>query len=137
MSAFFMSPTLREDLQRRLETTASMPSVKVVEELGTYWGLLPLDKRIPDPPKYDAQGRLIPGTAGIYGYRTWVYKATNEADGKVYALRRIEGFRVSNEQAIQMVEKWSRIRHPNLVGVREAFTTRAFGDHCEPQYITS
>jgi len=46
-------------------------------------------------------------------------------------LRRIEGFRLSHEAAIAQVEKWTRVRHPGLVGVREAFTTRAFGDQCE------
>lgn len=46
-------------------------------------------------------------------------------------MRRIEGFRLSHEQAIAAVEKWSRVRHPGLVGVREAFTTRNFGDQCK------
>jgi hypothetical protein len=40
------------------------------------------------------------------------------------------GFRLQHEAAIAAVEKWTRVRHPGLVGVREAFTTRAFGDHC-------
>jgi hypothetical protein len=41
------------------------------------------------------------------------------------------GFRLQHEAAIAAVEKWTRVRHPGLVGVREAFTTRAFGDQCE------
>ena len=43
-------------------------------------------------------------------------------------MRRIEGFRLNSEQAIQIVEKWTRVKHPGLVSVKEAFTTRAFGD---------
>lgn len=40
------------------------------------------------------------------------------------------GFRLQHEAAISVVEKWTRVRHPGLVSVREAFTTRAFGDQC-------
>ena len=40
------------------------------------------------------------------------------------------GFRLQHEAAISIVDKWTRVRHPGLVAVREAFTTRAFGDHC-------
>lgn len=29
------------------------------------------------------------------------------------------------------IENWRRIRHANIVSVREAFTTKAFGDHCK------
>lgn len=41
------------------------------------------------------------------------------------------GFRLTQEAAIGLVERWRRIRHPSIVSVREAFTTRAFGDHCK------
>ena len=77
-----MSPTLREDLQRRMEATAHLPTHKIQGDgdLGQYWGLIPLDKRVPD--------QIRPG---IFGYRSWAYKATNEMNGKSYALRRIEG----------------------------------------------
>lgn len=43
---------------------------------------------------------------------------------------RTTGFRLQHEAAITVIEKWTRIRHPGLVAVREAFTTRAFGDYC-------
>lgn len=44
---------------------------------------------------------------------------------------RSSGFRLQHEAAIAAVEKWTRVRHPGLIGVREAFTTRAFGDQCK------
>lgn len=53
-----------------------------------------------------------------------VFGAEEKADGAR------AGFRLQHEPAIAVVEKWSRVRHPGLVSVREAFTTRAFGDHC-------
>jgi PAB-dependent poly(A)-specific ribonuclease subunit 3 len=36
-----------------------------------------------------------------------------------------------NEMAMSTIENWRRIRHANVVSVREAFTTKAFGDHCK------
>lgn len=44
---------------------------------------------------------------------------------------RIEGFRLVNEQAMSIVKKWRKIKHANIVSIREAFTTRAFGDSCK------
>ena len=67
----------------------------------------------------------------VFGYRSHIYKATCTLDGKPYVLRRLEGFRLQYEQAIAVVERWRRIRHPGIVSVREAFTTRAWGDSCE------
>lgn len=39
-----------------------------------------------------------------------------------------------HEVAFNTVENWSKIRHPSIVSVREAFTTRAFNDHCASLY---
>ena len=74
----------------------------------------------------------------IFGYHTIVYRATSSVDGKRYALRRIVGqsclslgLRLANESSMSCVEQWRQVRHPGLVSVREAFTTRAFGDNCK------
>ncbi|RKO90190.1 hypothetical protein BDK51DRAFT_28582, partial [Blyttiomyces helicus] len=40
-----------------------------------------------------------------------------------------QGFRLANEAAMSSIEAWRRLRHANIVSVREAFTTKAFGDH--------
>lgn len=64
---------------------------------------------------------------------SWIYKASCSLDGKAYCLLRIEGVHLKQGQgevAIGQVERWRKIRHPSIVNVREAFTTRAFGDHC-------
>lgn len=41
------------------------------------------------------------------------------------------GFRLVNEQAMSIVKQWRKIKHANIVSIREAFTTRAFGDSCK------
>ncbi|BGP03296.1 hypothetical protein NBRC10513v2_007026 [Rhodotorula toruloides] len=121
-TSFFLPPALHISLTQKSEATQTTPSVdlKLPEEVGGYTGLVPLDR----PPSEGGGGGV-----GWVGYRGWVYKAWKEGEGRCYALRRIEGFRLQHEAAIAAVEKWTRVRHPGLVGVREAFTTRAFGDH--------
>nr|CAG8438280.1 13588_t:CDS:10 [Entrophospora candida] len=72
-------------------------------ELHVYHSLCPLDER---------QEKSV----NIFGYPTWAYKSVSNVDGRVYCLRRVE-------------ESWRRVRHANIVSIREAFTTKAFGDN--------
>lgn len=32
---------------------------------------------------------------------------------------------------MMLVDMWKKIQHSNSVTLREVFTTKAFGDHCE------
>lgn len=57
--------------------------MKLPEEVGGYTGLMLLDKGQPTAGEA--------GSGGWAGYRSWVYKAWKESDGKAYCLRRIEG----------------------------------------------
>ncbi|KAF0440403.1 pab-dependent polya-specific ribonuclease subunit pan3 [Gigaspora margarita] len=117
--AFFMSDHLREELQQKNEVTLSSVNAKdfnLPEELHVYHSLYPLDLR---------QGKSVK----IFGYPSFTYKSICNVDGRVYCLRRIEGFRLTNEIAMSTIESWRRIRHANIVSIREAFTTKAFGDH--------
>lgn len=90
-----------------------------------------------------------------------MWRCTNDRDGKLYAVRRMEGefadvrlgrassipelppvnlstgYRLSSPESILLVEKWSHILHPNIVTVREAFTTRAFGDYCKTDLLSA
>ncbi|KAL1906895.1 PAB-dependent poly(A)-specific ribonuclease subunit 3 [Sporothrix stenoceras] len=66
--------------------------------------------------------------AGSFGRITWLYKAVASKNGKHYCLRRVENFRVSNENALRTARDWRRVNSGNVVTVHEAFTTRAFGD---------
>lgn len=101
--------------------------IECAEEVSRYYGIVPLDS--PTHSKDTVPGQAQAG--GIFGYRNWVYKAFSDQEAKPYILRRLEGFRLQHESALAVVEKWRRIRHPNIVSVREAFTTKGFGDNCK------
>ncbi|RHZ78795.1 hypothetical protein Glove_156g105 [Diversispora epigaea] len=117
--AFFMSDNLREELQQKNDVTLRSVNAKdlnLPEEIHVYHSLYPLDIR---------QEKSIKN----FGYPSWAYKSICSIDGRVYSLRRIGGFRLTNELAMSSIENWRRIRHANIVSIREAFTTKAFGDH--------
>ena len=42
----------------------------------------------------------------------------------------VAGFRLANTKCMSDIELWKKILHPNLVQLREVFTTKAFGDNC-------
>jgi PAB-dependent poly(A)-specific ribonuclease subunit 3 len=42
-----------------------------------------------------------------------------------------EDYRLTQQSAFAPIEVWSQIQHPNIIAVREAFTTRSFGDNCK------
>ncbi|KAJ8125334.1 hypothetical protein O1611_g8306 [Lasiodiplodia mahajangana] len=114
----FLPESLREDLQKKSEAArqvlASQPGVQS-PSLQQYHSLVPLDIKLKNTP-------------GIFGLPTWVWKATSRKNGNVYCLRRVEGFRLTNEDAIKAVNSWKKITHPNIVTTVEAFTTRDFND---------
>ncbi|KIJ18269.1 hypothetical protein PAXINDRAFT_161688 [Paxillus involutus ATCC 200175] len=113
-----MSDNVREELQKRSEATHSTPlaSYNLPDELQGYHSLVPLEPTPPDRRKF-------------FSWFSTVYRATNASDGVAYALRHVENFRLMHQAAFGAIEAWSRIRHPNIVRVREAFTTRAFNDN--------
>jgi len=140
-----MSDTLREDLQRRSEVLYSsvppagtMQARALPEEVHVYHSLVPLEPTDKERRKW------------FVGFSSLAYKATHREDGTVVVLRRIEGkarvyisflcsfvltrrltgFRLTQESAFAAVETWNKIKHPHIAALREAFTTRAFGDYC-------
>ncbi|OBZ74430.1 PAB-dependent poly(A)-specific ribonuclease subunit PAN3 [Grifola frondosa] len=115
---YFISDSIREELQKRSETIHSgpIPGLSLPEELQGYHSLVPLEP--------------VAGERRKFGnWYSTVYRAVNSTDGVTYALRRIENFRLMQQTAFAGIETWSRIRHPNIISVREAFTTRAFNDN--------
>jgi PAB-dependent poly(A)-specific ribonuclease subunit 3 len=64
----------------------------------------------------------------VFGYPSWVFKAVSSKDGKYYCLRRLEGYRLTNENAIHAAREWKKVLNANVVTFHEAFTTRVFGD---------
>ena len=142
--AYFMEPALAEDLQRKHEALFAVADPAVTEQLPemlhVYHTLVPLEgtaaRGIPaglQNPRFTHGARALTGACGdpsrTFGYKSHVYKATCVLDGKCYVLRRLAGYRLQHDAAIGLVERWRKIRNPNIVAVREAFTTRAFGDN--------
>ncbi|KAI0017906.1 hypothetical protein F4780DRAFT_781898 [Xylariomycetidae sp. FL0641] len=115
---FFLPDSLREELQKKSEAARqvlpSQPGVQL-PSLQQYHSLVPLDTK-------------LRGSASVFGLPTWVWKATSRKNGNIYCLRRIEGVRLTNEEAIKAVNSWKKITHPNIVTTVEAFTTRDFND---------
>lgn len=114
----FLPESIREDLQKKSEAARQiLPSQpgSQLPSLQHYHSLVPLDTK-------------IRSTTSTFGLSSWVFKATSRKNGNVFCLRRIEGFRLTNEEAIKAVNSWKKIIHPNIVTTIEAFTTRDFND---------
>lgn len=113
---FFISETLRQDMQKKSDATLQvLPNSTLPASIEHFHSLVPLDTN-------------NQRSASVYGYSTWVYKATSGKDGLTYALRRLEGFRLTNERAVRTVQNWKKLSNGNVVTVHDCFTTRAFGD---------
>lgn len=115
-SDFFIPDNLREDLQRKAEATLQTFANSTLPQSVEYFhSLVALDTSNQKGPSF-------------FGYPSWVYKATSSRDGHNYTLRRVEGFRLTNEAAIRTVQNWKRISNGSLVQVHDAFTGRWFND---------
>lgn len=112
---FFIPDKLREELQKKAEASLQIMPNSQLPQLDNYHSLVALD----------TSHRK---NANIYGYPSWVYKAVSSKTGNLYSLRRLEGFRLTNEHAIRSVKEWRKIDNANVVTIHDAFTTRAFGD---------
>ncbi|KAI0651266.1 kinase-like domain-containing protein [Trametes meyenii] len=114
---YFISDEVREELQMRSETIRAAPPVGLglPEELQGYHSLVPLEPVGVERRKFGS-------------WYSTLYRAVNSSDGATYVLRRVENFRLMQQAAFSGIETWSRLRHPNIVTIHEAFTTRAFND---------
>lgn len=115
---YFVSDSVREELQRRSEAVYASPppGLNLPEETQGYHSLVPLELTVGERRKFG-------------NWYSIVYKAVNSQDGITYALRRIENYRLNSQAAFSNIETWSRVKHPNVISVKEAFTTRAFNDN--------
>ncbi|SMR46082.1 unnamed protein product [Zymoseptoria tritici ST99CH_3D1] len=113
---FFIPDNLREELQRASEATLqTFANSTLPHTIEHFHSLVALDTNSAKGPT-------------TFGYPSWIYKATSSKDGHTYALRRIEGFRLSSEASIRTVNSWKRIHNASLVQIHDAFTGRWFGD---------
>lgn len=115
-SDFFVPDNLREDLQRKSEATLQTFANSTLPQNVEYFHSL---------VALDTSNQKAPST---FGYPSWVYKAVSSRDGHTYALRRIGGFRLTNESAIRTIQNWKRVSNSSIVHVHDAFTGRWFND---------
>ncbi|KAF2726055.1 hypothetical protein K431DRAFT_214020 [Polychaeton citri CBS 116435] len=114
-SDFFIPDDLRQDLQQKSEATLQTFANSMLPNVEHFHSLVALD----------TSNQRGPST---FGYPSHLYKATSSKDGNHYVLRRIEGFRLTDAEAINSCKAWKRISCGNVVLVYDAFTTREFGD---------
>jgi len=114
------SNDLRQVLQERSESIRGVAPVglHLPEELQGYHTLVPIE-----PTGANVERRKLGNWLSV------VYRAIRTLDGIPHALRRIENYRLTRQSAFAPIEVWSQIQHPSIIGVREAFTTRSFGDN--------
>ncbi|KAF2462013.1 PAB-dependent poly(A)-specific ribonuclease subunit PAN3 [Lineolata rhizophorae] len=112
---FFIPDNLREELQRKAEATLQVLPNSTLPSVDHFHSLVPLDT-------------TNQKNAALFGYPSWVYKAMSSQDGNYYTLRRLEGYRLTNEKAIRSIDPWKRLDNGSIVTILDAFTTRAFGD---------
>jgi PAB-dependent poly(A)-specific ribonuclease subunit 3 len=112
---FFIPDAIREELQKKAEIARQVLPNTTLPPIEQFHSLFCLDIT---PQKNNAP----------FGYASWIYKAISGKDGKTYALRRLENFRLTSETAIRSAQPWKRILNGSVVTIHEAFTTRAFGD---------
>lgn len=113
---FFIPEDLREDLQRKAEATQqTLPQSGLPAQVEVFHSLVPLDTSHQK-------------NTTLFGYNSWLYKAVSSQDGRTYAIRRLEGYRLTDERGVQALRHWNRVRNGGVVSIHQVMTTRAFGD---------
>lgn len=112
---FFLPEDVRQESQRKMEAALQVLPNSQLPQLENYHSLVPLDT-------------TYRKNANIFGFPSWVYKAMSSKTGHLCCLRRLEGYRLTNEQAIRSVKEWKKVDCANVVAIQDAFTVRAFGD---------
>ncbi|KAL7307077.1 hypothetical protein TKK_0000815 [Trichogramma kaykai] len=59
---------------------------------------------------------------------TSTFRATNIKNGNSYCLRRVHDCKLTNKKSLAIIETWKKLLHSNIVGLKEVFFTKAFGD---------
>lgn len=113
----FIPNDLREEIHKNnAAALQTLPNSQLPAHIENYHSLVPLDTS-------HHKGSSIFG-----GYNSWVYKAQSSQNGQFYVIRRIEGFRLTNEMAIRTVQAWKHISNASVVKIVDGFTNRNFGD---------
>ena len=131
---FLAGPVVKEAPKRRTIRSVFMPA-RMRER---FWHmdavslrqLKPGDEIVKEIPKgyhcinpLDMEGKQR-GTAGSFGYPSYVYKVVSEKTGILYALRRIDNVKTNPKITQQVLQIWNKAQgtvHPNIVTLRSAF----------------
>ncbi|KAJ1965734.1 PAB-dependent poly(A)-specific ribonuclease subunit 3 [Dipsacomyces acuminosporus] len=111
---FAIDEQLRRGLVGEIHATEFVQESELPRQVHSYHSLSPLGH---------LQLLPLPGSA-----QPQAIKAQSIVDGRHYCLLRIPAFRPVDESSLNAIDKWKLIKHPNVVQIYEAFTTRAFGD---------
>eukprot|EP00048_Salpingoeca_helianthica_P022232 m.17145 g.17145 ORF g.17145 m.17145 type:complete len:527 (+) comp7052_c0_seq1:1235-2815(+) len=116
-ASYFAGEELTQELLARTEDIERIPepSEASVPDVDDYHSLLPLD--FPAQP-----------SSQVFPYACHVYKAFHTKSGAAVTLRRVANERITDKMAMTCVDQWRKISHPNIISVREVFTTRHFKD---------
>ncbi|XP_041356665.1 PAN2-PAN3 deadenylation complex subunit pan3-like isoform X2 [Gigantopelta aegis] len=121
MPQFFMPDELKMDVLSKHSLSLAQidhsQNPDIPAEMDHYNNLFPLE-----PPTSMIQ------KSNTFHYPTMCYKAVNTKDGLTYCIRRIQGYRLANTKCMPLIDMWRKMYHPNIVQLREVFTTKAFGD---------
>lgn len=108
-------------LPERLEASLECESHMILSQLDAS------DERYNEiPPVYtaalplDAEGHNR-DAAGSFGYPSVIYKVIDRRSGVAYALRRVDGARLSHKAVAAAQARWRSIRHPYIVALHRAF----------------
>lgn len=113
----FLPNDLREDLQKKMAASLqTLPNSQLPSSIESYHSLVPLDTT------------HHKSSSVFGGYHSWVYKAQSSANGNYFVLRRIEGFRLTNDMAVRSVQAWKHVASAGVVRIVDIFTNRSFGD---------
>ncbi|AET40376.1 PAN-complex poly(A)-binding subunit PAN3 Ecym_5640 [Eremothecium cymbalariae DBVPG len=116
----FIPNKIREQfVKRNLSALQVFPSGGNLPDIvGDYFGLVPLEfhNRQQNKERY-------------FGHQNSLYKVFSNFDGKVYILRRIHDVKMVDVTQVSIpFRKWQKVTGSNVVKLKDAFTTRAFGD---------
>ncbi|CAG5115090.1 unnamed protein product, partial [Candidula unifasciata] len=119
---YFAPDELKMDILNRhvltmMQTDPASPiGVDLPSEVDNYQNLCPLE-------------RIGPSKPSIGNLPSTTYKALCTKDGLYYCLRRIHGFRLAGTKFTSIIENWKKLYHPNVVMLKEVFTTKSFNDN--------
>lgn len=116
----FIPNDIREELLKKNQAALQVfPSGGNLPEIvGDYFGLVPLEfhNRASNKERYQ-------------GHQNSLYKVFSNFDGKIYIMRRIHDVKIKESvQIFKPFQDWKKLVNSNVVGVRDAFVTRAFSD---------